>query len=32
MVLVSTHISKGYGEEIGKTLLELARRFTEERS
>jgi hypothetical protein len=32
MVLVSTHISKGYGEEIGNTLLELARRFTEEKS
>ena len=32
MALVSTHISKGYGEEMGKTLLELARRFTEEKS
>ena len=32
MALVSTHISRGYGDEIGKTLLELARRFTEEMS
>jgi hypothetical protein len=32
MALVSTHVSLGYGEEIGKTLLELAKRFTEEKS
>jgi hypothetical protein len=32
MTLVSTHISRGYGEEMGKTLLELARRLTEEKS
>ncbi len=32
MALVSTHISRGYSEEMGKTLLELARRFTEEKS
>ena len=32
MALVSTHISKGYGEEIGKTLLDLAKRFTEDKS
>jgi len=32
MALVSTHVSRGYSEEIGKTLLELARRFTEEKS
>ena len=32
MALVSSHISKGYGEEMGKTLLELAKRFTEGKS
>ena len=32
MALVSTHISKGYSEETGKTLLELVRHFTEEKS
>jgi hypothetical protein len=32
MSLVSTHFSQGYSEEMGKTLLELVRRVTEERS
>jgi hypothetical protein len=32
MALVSTHISKGYGEEMGKTMLELAKQFTEEKN
>ena len=32
MALVSTHISKGYGEEMGKTMLELVKQFTEEKN
>ncbi|HIH89308.1 TPA: hypothetical protein HA344_08905 [Candidatus Bathyarchaeota archaeon] len=30
--LVSTHLSQGYSEAIGKTLLELVRRVMEEKS
>jgi hypothetical protein len=30
--LVSTHLSQGYSEEMGKTLLELVRHVMEERS
>ena len=29
MSLVSTHLSQGYSEAVGKTLLDLARRLTE---
>lgn len=32
MSLVSTHLSKGYSEAVGKTLLDLVRRVTEEKS
>ena len=32
MSLVSTHLSQGYSEEMGKTLLELVRHVMEERS
>jgi len=30
--LVSTHLPQGYGETMGKTLLEMLRRITEEKS
>jgi hypothetical protein len=32
MSLVSTHLSQGHSEAVGKTLLELARRVMEEKS
>ena len=31
MSLVSTHLSQGYGESMGKRLLELVKRVTEEK-
>jgi hypothetical protein len=31
MSLVSTHLSQGYGESMGKKLLELVRRVTDEK-
>jgi hypothetical protein len=31
MSLVSTHFSQGYGEVMGKKLLELVRRVTEKK-
>jgi hypothetical protein len=30
--LVSTHISQGYSEAIGKTLIDIAKRVMEEKS